>query len=303
MKKLISIGALSAATLMCATSASAVVLTGNYVQLGVNNGGSMIDYGAFTGIKFDPTGTSNFGAIDFLTPSNPFAFSSLGVGGVYAVAGGGSDTNPFHSTTVDVSGPVGSPFAITSRGSYGGLNLQQTFYFDNNSSTIHASVTFANTTRGAINNVAYGIGFDPDQDANANGEHSTKNTIVGQGVDATVTAASKGGAGATGYAITLNNTSGWDAKASIVSASAPGFGWNPNPYLLANNIVNSGDGDYTINLGYNLGNFAAGQQKTIAYDMVLTAPVPEPSTYAMMLAGLILLRHMARRKPKDLFKA
>jgi hypothetical protein len=295
MKKLISIGLLSGIALACAAPASAVVLTGNYIQLGLNDGGSLIDFGSTTGIKLDPSGTSSFGAIDFLTQGTPFAFYSIGVGGTSAVAGGGPSSNRFHSVTVDATGAIGFPFAVTSRGFYGGLDLKQTVFFDYNSSTIHSTVTLTNTSHATVNNVAYGFGFDPDQDANVNGSYSTNNTIYGQGANASVSARGA----ASGYAVTLNNTSGWAANASIVAPSGGVYNWNTDPYQLANNAVNRGNGDNSINLGYALGDFAVGQQKTLAYDLVLTAPVPEPSTYGMMLAGLLLLRHMARRKPKD----
>jgi hypothetical protein len=290
MKRIISTGILCAVISAAAGQASAVVLSGNYIQLGVNAGGSLIDFGTLTGLKYDPTGTGTFGAVDFLAPGASFSFNSIGVSGNYAVAGGGSPTNPFHSATVDASEAVGFPFAVTKNGFYGGLDIKQVLFFDYSSSTIHTTVTFTNKTGGTVHDVTYGTGLDPNQDANLNGNNATQNAIQGQGVNASVSATGA----ASGYVLRLANTTGWAANASI----SPYQAWETNPYHLASNMMSAGNGDNTINLGYSLGNFSAGQQKTIGYDYILSA-VPEPETYAMMLAGLILLQFLARRKPVD----
>ena len=55
-----------------------------------------------------------------------------------------------------------------------------------------------------------------------------------------------------------------------------------------------GFGDYSINLAYDLGSIASQQSVTFGYEYIMA--VPEPETYAMLLAGLGLIGFSARRR-------
>ena len=281
---------LAVSTLLAAYAAPAmadVTLIGDYLKVGVNDGGSLINFATLTGLQFDPTGTGNFNSThDIITPGNPFAFYGIGINGDYAVAGGGLSANPFHSVTFSASGN-GNNFALTVGGTYKGLQIQQTLSFAKDSNVIHTTVVLTNTTTASLNDVVYGVGLDPDQDAYA-GSHNTQNSILGQGVDASVSATGP----LSNVAITLSNTSGWAATNANVSH------WTTNPYDLTGPVINSGNGDSIINLGYNLGSIAAGSQRSLGYDYTISSvsAVPEPGTYGMMLAGIGLLGLVARRK-------
>ena len=278
----------SATLIACAAPAMAdVTVQGDYIQIGVNANGSLIDFGSFIGLKYDPSGTGNFSSpIDFVTPGIPFAFYSIGVTGSSAVAGAGSSSNPFATSTVDLSAGADSPFVLTKNGSYAGLTFKQVLSFDVDSKVVHSSVTFKNKSAATVNNVAYGVGLDPDQDANIGGSTDTNNSILGQGANASVSAMGI----LSGYSITLSNTGGWTATTASITDT-----WETNPYVLSSAATDSGNGDYTIGLGFQLGNFAVNQEKTISYDYTISA-VPEPGNYAMFLAGLGLLGFMRRRR-------
>ena len=293
---------MATAVASCAAPAMAgVVLTGDYLKIGINAGGSLIDFDStpYVGIKYDPTGAGNFSSSnDFITPGDPFAFYSIGVNGVSAVAGKGSSYNTFSATTVDAS--AGGPMAV-STGSFQNISFKQIISFDVDSKIVHTSVIFTNKSGGALTNVVYGVGFDPDQDVSFGGGYATYNSfgVSDSGANASVSAFGV----KSGYTIALNNTTGWDSvKASISS------GWQTNPYTLSSTAFGAAStSDSTIALGFDLGNFAVGQQKTVGYDYVISslAPLtpsgpgtllPEPGTYTMLLAGLGLMGFMVRRR-------
>jgi hypothetical protein len=285
VKNILRSAVLSAVTLFGAQSAMAdVTVSGDYLKFGVGDNGSLIDFATFTGLQYDPTGMGNFaGAPDFLTPGTPFAFFSLGVNGATQTAGGGGPNNPFSSVTGTLTN-TGTTYVITSAGTYSGLNISQIITFDLNSSVIHTEVLLTNKSGGTLNDVVYGAGLDPDQDASCCTFY-TVNSIGGQGMGAEVTATGMN----TGLSITMSNTSGWAAVASVSN-------WDTDPYNLSGPVVNLGNGDYTIGLGYKFGNMANNQQIAIGYDYTIAGAVPEPETYAMLLAGLGAVGFMARRR-------
>lgn len=292
MHKLLG-GALAAACLLGSQAALAdVTVTGSYVKFGVNGNGSLIDFAGETGIQFDPTGSGNFDAgRDILLPSVPFAFYSLGVVGIYTVAGAGSAFNPFSDVTGShaIDGKVAT---IASGGIFASLAIDQVISFDLASNVIRSSVVLTNTSGTTLTGIVYGVGLDADPDYRPDGELGTTNTILGQGTGAAVRAAG------TDYAITLRNTSGWAATAGVRAD------WSIDPYALAGSAPDDADRDSTINLGYVLGTLDAGERVSFDYEYVLTsmasilpvAPVPEPQGWLAMLAGLGLLGAAARHR-------
>jgi len=288
VKNILRSAVLSAVMALSAQSAMAdVTVSGAFLKFGVGDNGSLIDFGTFTGIQFDPTGTGNFaGKPDFITPGIPFSYFSLGVNGTWDTAGGYSPSyNPFTSTTGTFNG-AGTTFVITSNGNYQGLKLSQVISFDLNSNIIHTNVVLTNVSGGTLANVVYGTGLDPDQDATGYGVYSTINSIGGQGVGASVSALGAN----SGLQITMSNTSGWvDTTASVNN-------WQTDPYFLTAGVTNVGDGDNAIALGYKFGDMHSGQQISIGYDYTITAAVPEPETYAMLLVGLGVAGFLARRR-------
>ncbi|WP_338758906.1 PEPxxWA-CTERM sorting domain-containing protein [Massilia sp. METH4] len=262
-----------------------VTVAGSYVKFGVNDSGSLIDFGTRTGIQFDPTGSGNFSAsFDMLMPGNPFAFNTIGVNGNYDTAGAGSRYNAFGSTTGILAAGTGT-VEIASSGSYQGLAIRQLISFDLSSSVIHTSVLLTNISGQVLDDVSYAVGLDADPDYRYGYSHDSVNTILGQGKGASVRSSG------TDLAVTLRNTGNRDATASVSN-------FETNPYVLSGDTEARGNGDFTIALGYAFGTLAPWEQRAIGFDYVLTptAPVPEPTNWAMLLAGLGLLGAAARRR-------
>ena len=262
-------------TAMHVAQAAPTTLSNGYIQVGVADAGTFINWDTFTGIKYDPTGNGNYGALDFITPGNPFQFYSVGASGAYTVAGGGSDYNPLNAKTFGY-GQV----AVTTSGIWDNLGMSQVAYLSpTNPSVIVVDVTLKNISSNALNNVVFAVGMDPDQDANINGNYATRNTITGNNLVSAYGDASK-------YKISLFSDSYLTHTPSISTY------WETNPYsLLAG--MNGGHGDNTIALAFNLGTLAKGQSTTVEYQMQVSKATPIPGAAWLLgsgLAGLIGLR-------------
>jgi hypothetical protein len=154
-------------------------------------------------------------------------------------------------------------------------------------------IQLTNNTGRDATGVQWGVGFDPDQ--GGSGVNNTTNVINALGNDAAVTATS-----ADGWSITLHNTTSAAAFAinpyvDPITCCSP---IDPAVMLLAAQPVGSyGFADRSINLAYDLGSVAAGDSVTFGYEYVMA--VPEPDTYAMLLAGLGIMGFIARRRMQN----
>lgn len=152
------------------------------------------------------------------------------------------------------------------------------------------TLNITNNTGSAVAGM-YSVGFDPDQDISVGGGFATTNTIIDDGNASAVRAWGS----ASGKGVTLQN----DTSASAFSIM---------PYINVGDcctplspvgLAYQGDGfttlgDDSINLIYDLGTIANGQTVSIGYSYVFA--VPEPGTYALLLAGLGAIGFIAKRR-------
>ncbi|MDV6342591.1 PEP-CTERM sorting domain-containing protein [Nitrosomonas sp. Is24] len=208
-------------------------------------------------------------------------------GGSVAVANAASPTNPLG--TVTFSG--GSSVSLTTNLGSGGWTLVETVSIPT-SGHVAVQIQLTNNTGADATNVQWSVGVDPDQGIPGGVGFGTTNEILGIGNASAVKATSRDG-----WSLTLANTTSADASALAgyidpLSCCTP---IDPATILAAGQAVGSyGFADSSINLAYALGDMANGATQTIGYEYIMA--VPEPETYAMLLAGLGLIGFSARRR-------
>jgi len=187
----------------------------------------------------------------------------------------------------------GTNVVLTGNFGFPGLLYTQTMTLLNNE-TIGVQVSLTNNSGSDITGVEWGVGLDPDIDLNFGGSYATTNAILGTGHFASVSAHSLMHPG---YSLTLSNTTGAGAFdiAAFINSGDCCSPVNPSIALAAAQATGfSTVADDSISLAYHLGTIKAGDTETLSYSYIMA--VPEPETYAMLLAGLGLVGFSVRRR-------
>jgi hypothetical protein len=286
MKKiLVALGVFLIAFLPGLVMADTFVLTGNFLQVGVSNSGGLIhdDYipgdPGLPGIKYDPSGRSNFNVTDFITPGTPLEFYSAGFGGSWITAGY-NDGNTFNATTIQTIS--GSTLSARTTGAFGVMAFTQDLWFDQNSSVIHFLVSWTNTSDSVVTDAVYARGFDPDQDDYIYETNDTLNSIPGSN-----------------RVRAVGPYSGW--YIDIVDQNGGGVptvndSWDQDPYVLLT-PRNDGDGDYTLAIAWGATTFDPLETKTLSFDYQVGV-VPIPGSVLLMGSGLLGLVGLRKKLKK-----
>jgi len=282
--------ALVGAIAACAFSASAgLVLSGNYLQVGVGGDGSLIDDGFVTGIKWDKAGTGNFvGQPDFLKPGTPWEMYSMNIGGVSLPVARYGAGNPYGFTSTDTSDYGAGKYQVVTQGTIAGfpLTYTSTLTFGSKSDHINITTSLANTSKSVpVTDIYFARGCDPDQDIDVGGGFPTHNVVSGN----TVTAFSilnAFGNGTPWIAV-------WDLESKGVVGTWADWGFNNDAKALFQTPGGNGDADWEIYAAFYKASLAPAESITWQFDYI----IPEPSQYAM-LAGLGLVGFAAFRRFK-----
>lgn len=217
-------------------------------------------------------------------------------GGAVAIADEVLGNNPLSTTTFGVGGSVTVTTNFGGGGS--GWGLTETITIPSSgptSGTIAVSLILTNNTGKDASHVQWGVGFDPDQGVPLGLGNGTTNEILALAGDSAVRATS-----ADGYAVTLHNTTSASAFAiaPFIDLSDCCSPVDPSIMLAAaQGIGGYGFSDNSINLAYDLGTILATPgHNTVSFGYEYIMAVPEPETYAMLLAGLGLIGFSARRR-------
>jgi len=271
-----------------AASAAPVAITNGHVHAGISDYGTLGSNGNNPpGILFDATGSGNFGINDFLTPGSPFE-------GFYISSNSGFwGANNRGDTSFETAAPVllsGTSASWTSTSFDGLLRVSHLYTLSTISgrSVISINTQITNLGDSSLDGLKVLRTLDPDPDVNAHDSFFTANTLV--------SATQACGTGPfTGETICIfGNTPGLETRAGI------SVNWSTDPDTFLQG-VNDGDGDNTIGVAFAAGSLAAGQTLTLNYGYALgaslpVAAVPEPETWALLLAGLAAVGRVARSR-------
>ena len=279
-------------------------LQDNYILAGVSDYGTLgSNKTVWPGILFDPTGNSIYGINDFLAPGTPFeGFYITSAAGNYLSNNTGLGGNTFNTFVTDqISATVVSASATSLDGALGVSNLYSLTTIGGRSA-IEIVTTLTNNTASVLSSLNFLRTLDPDPDVNAYKVFETTNVTLSDD-QACATGAR------TGQTICAFTAATYRHKAGVSASWAT----NPATYLAG---TNSGDGDYTIGIGFDLGDLGAGESLTLTYGYALGetldiasgggnvgggsggGAIPEPSSPLLIAAGLLGLAGIRRIQRK-----
>lgn len=268
-------GTALSAPMASATPANSLILSGKYIKVGLNEIGGTLGYDNNTspGILYDGTGTGTFNpSYDYLTPgtayegfsikgsaasafsfhNNNSALGSVGIAGGELVSYSGV---AYDGATYDQRA-VWSATAISSGVSL--FTISHDYYFNDTGQQLNIVTTIEALTD--LTGLTFGRFTDPDARA-ASGDSSATNNFQGSGSVA---------AGDLVYAEALASKyviGLYSSDAITHNSAVSGYPWSSDPlfYLSGDN---DGNGDYSIGLGFNLGDLLSGGKLTFKYQYI-----------------------------------
>lgn len=277
--------ALAGTALSLPAAAAPVVLTGDYIKVGVSDHGTLGSNGSVSpGILFDGSGTHTFDPThDYLTPGTPLdGFYITGTAGSVFTAKFNNAAGSWNNTSAGAitlyNGTAYNGTTYDQRAVWTGtypstLNVTNDYHFNTTDQAISVSTTITALT--GITGLQMSRFVDPDVVAAAGDSSATNNFRGATGVAATDLV--YGVATHSGYVLGLYTNDPATHNTGVVN-------WvgTPTSYLAGTSI---GNGDYVIGLGFDLGSLLTGQSITVRYAYVFGTDIAGAIAHAGAGAG------------------
>ncbi len=297
--------------------ATPVVLTGNYVQVGISDHGTFGSNGnADPAFVHDPSGTGTFNPnFDYIAPGSPhdgfsmisdqFGFQSNDNYGTLGIGGFNNDFGTASPTLLTGAAANGFTNAASWTGSNGFVEITNSYFFNTGDQRVIVKSKITALTD--LTSLAFGRSVDPDSDSRSYGTANSNNQRGNSLFSADDFIGSAGSVSGLTLAL-VNLDDGGFAHTTSINGSCCS---NINPYdVLAHTGGDLGltsSGDHGLNLAYSIGRLAKDGSVTLSYAYAVgdkigstggDGAVPEPATWAMMLAGFGIIGGTMRRRQR-----
>ena len=275
-----------------ASSNSSYVVDTGFVKFTVNGQGSgaLGNGGSSPGLMYDPSGNSNFGVEDYISPGIPFEGYSV-VAGANTIKGSNETSVTSPATKIWRVDPTTNEYVVL-RGaqSTGFVTLQ--YMAKQGESVIRMKMSYTNTT-GSNQTVSMMRGLDPDVDVKSHNAYSSINTLGAPGIPTSDLVNSIGTFSGKALSLYIPGN-GYTHKAAIIS-SWPDY--DPS-HILAGGAASDPvhPNDWAIEGAWNIGTVANGQTVSVdAYYIAgtniqqsidLLAPSTQDMTIAQMTSNI-----------------
>jgi uncharacterized protein with beta-barrel porin domain len=257
-------------------------LVGDHIKIGTSSYGTIGSGGNTSpGILYDNTGTGTFNtSYDYLTPGTPFeGFTVQGAwaSGNFSAVNNNTGTANNIGTLADNSsaGYVG----VTWTGSYTSAGTKLYDIINNvgfNTNAKQVSLTTTITAAQSLTGVKFARYTDPDARAAAGDSSATRNIRGTSSVSANNVVYAE--ALASLYVIGLYSSASSGVNTGVSS------GWSTNAATYLNGQAD-GDGDYTIGIGFDLGDMTSGQSIILRYNYIFGADIATAIALAVSSGG------------------
>jgi hypothetical protein len=302
-KSLFLIGAAILAT--GTAHADPITLTGNYLQVSISDYGTFgLNGGQSPAFVHDPAGMGDFDYdTDYIAPGTPhdgFSMIADQFGFTQNDNAAASDFGFTSPTLLTGSAARGYANAASWSGTLAGfLTVTNSYFFNPGDERVLIETTI--TALSDLTNLAFARSVDPDSGTT---ESINQRGNEAFGIDDFIGSEST----ANGRTLALVNILSPDyANTTSINADCCS---NINPYDVLNHTGDdlglTSTGDHGLNLAYLIGALNSGQTATFQYayaaglgldDIEPTPAVPEPASWAMMIAGFGLVGGAMRRRP------
>lgn len=249
------------------------IISSGYIQYTVNGDsrpvGQIGDGSNSPGIKFDPTGTGNYGTDDYIQPGTPHEAYGFYVNNTTWIGGDNSGNGTYlaGSTTMWNKSTASLNHVICMRGNQANGFVVTQYQTYPGEALIRIKMSYTNTTGAAVTVKAY-RGCDPDVGAL---QYSVYNTTNYRGYN-TIPATD----------IVVAEES---ATNKPIALYAPGNGYTHNTAVISSwpsqNIAamlsgtNNGNGDYAIYCAWDIGTVAAGATVSVCCYYILGSNIAD----------------------------